>query len=103
MAIAFMFEAPSMAQSDYDGAMEAMGLGDSEASFPIGLLAHLAGSTESGGWRVVDVWQTEDHANAFYGSSQFAPVREAGPQFGITNTPWPLHRADMLAQFHQLV
>ncbi|HEY2222256.1 hypothetical protein [Actinomycetospora sp.] len=103
MAIAFMFEAASMAQSDYDRAMDAMGLGATDGPYPDGLLAHLAGAADGGRWRVIDVWETEEHADEFYGSAQFAPVREGGAEFGITSTPWPLHRADMYAQFHQLV
>lgn len=103
MAMAYVFEAATMAQSEYDDLMETMGLGSSDSSFPTGLLSHLAGGTDGGGWRVIDVWESEEAASAFYSSEQFAPVREGAAQAGITNTPWPLHRVETFAQFHELV
>jgi hypothetical protein len=92
MATAFVFDSDSISRDDYDRMMGAMGLADPDGPHPDGLIAHLAGAKPEGGWRVIDVWTSEDVANAFYGSDQFAPVRNAGEDAGITSTAWPLHR-----------
>ncbi|NMO94112.1 hypothetical protein [Actinomycetospora sp. TBRC 11914] len=92
MAIAFQFDTDSLAASDYDDLMAAMGLADLDSDYPDGLLAHLAGARPGGGWRVIDVWESESLADAFYRSEQFSPVRDASGDAGITTTPWPLHR-----------
>jgi len=95
MALAFIFEVDGMTSDQYDGIMEAMGLGT--GTFTVdGAIAHLAGPNERGGWRVIDVWDSEDAANAFYGSEQFAPVRAATEGgTGMSSTPWPLHRIEL--------
>jgi len=103
MATAFVFDTDSMGESDYDGLMAAMGLADLDAPHPDGLLAHLAGATPGGGWRVIDVWETEAAAEAFYGSDRFAPVRDAAGAAGITSTAWPLHRVTTRDAFRELV
>lgn len=95
MAIAFIFEVDGMTQEQYDGLMSAMGLDEGGVTATVGALAHLAGPKADGGWRVIDVWESEDAANAFYGSDRFAPVREAAATAPMTNTPWPLHRAEV--------
>jgi len=96
MAIAFIFEIDTMTSEQYDGLMTAMGLGQGGAvTGTVGAIAHLAGPTAEGGWRVVDVWESEDAANSFYGSDQFAPVREAAETAAMSNTPWPLHRVEV--------
>lgn len=96
MAIAFIFEIDTMTQEQYDGLMSAMGLEEGGVTGTVGALAHLAGPKADGGWRVIDVWASEDAANAFYGSDRFAPVREAAASGApMTNTPWPLHRAEV--------
>ncbi len=38
---------------------------------------------------------SEEAANAFYTSDQFAPVREATQGGGMTSTPWPVHRIEV--------
>jgi hypothetical protein len=94
MAVAFIFEVDAMTSEQYDGLMETMGLSEKGAIGAAGALAHIAGPKEGGGWRVVDVWDSEDAANAFYGSDTFAPVRAATEGGGSTMTPWPVHRIE---------
>lgn len=103
MAIAFIFETDRLDQTDYDDLMSAMDLGDLDARYPDGLLAHLSGATPDAGWRVIDVWESEDSANAFYGSERFAPVRAGATDGAITSTPWPLHRIEVRQLFRELV
>ncbi len=83
-----------MTSEQYDGIMEAMGLSEKWALGSIGAVAHIAGPKD-GGWRVVDVWESEEAANAFYTSDTFAPVRAAAEGGGMTTTPWPVHRIDL--------
>jgi hypothetical protein len=94
MAVAFIFEVDVLTSEQYDGLMSAMGLGEAGSTTAVGAIAHIAGPTEGGGWRVIDVWDTEDAANAFYTSDRFAPVRAATEGGGMTSTPWPVHRIE---------
>ena len=94
MTVAFIFEVDAMTAEQYDGLMEAMGLGEKGAITAVGAVAHIAGPKDGGGWRVVDVWDSEEAANAFYGSDTFAPVRAAA-EGGMTTTPWPVHRIEL--------
>jgi hypothetical protein len=97
MAIAFMFETDQFDQVTYDKLMAEMGLGATDAPFPPGCLAHVAGPQGEAGWRVVDVWESEDAANAFYGSDQFGPVRNGAEAAGIRTIPWSIHRIQIPA------
>lgn len=97
MAIAFIFETDQFSQGAYDELMGEMGLGAADAPFPPGCIAHVAGPQGEAGWRVVDVWESEDAANAFYGSDQFAPVRNSAAAAGIRTTPWAIHRIQIPA------
>src|SRR4051794_14850435 len=97
MAVAFIFEVDAMTADQYDGIMAEMGLGDSAGFSGVnGVVAHIAGPKVDGGWRVVDIWESEEAANAFYGSDQFAPVRAATESTTMSSTPWPLHRIDLI-------
>jgi hypothetical protein len=95
MPIAFVFESDRVAQSAYDGLMRAIGREALEAPIPAGFIAHLAGPKPGGGWRVVDLWESEDAAHAFYGSEQFRPVAAGAADAGITTTAWPMHRVEV--------
>lgn len=94
MTVAFVFETDTLTQAEYDGLMETMGLQSGTFDVP-GALVHIAGPKVDGGWRVVDVWESEEAANAFYGSDRFAPVRGVAESAGIRTTPWPVHRLEV--------
>jgi hypothetical protein len=95
MPVAFVFESVQVDQSGYDGLMQAIGRESLDAPLPAGCIAHMAGPKAEGGYRAVDVWESEQAANAFYGSEQFGPVMSAAPSMGISNTPWLLHRLEV--------
>lgn len=103
MATAFVFDGDTLTRDHYDGIMAAMGLADLDGPYPDGLLAHLSGPKPSGGWRVIDVWESEDAATAFYGSERFAPVRDGAETGAITSSPWPLYRVEARAAFRERV
>ncbi len=79
-------------QDAYDGLMAAIGRESVDAPAPGGALAHFAGRTQDG-WRVIDVWNSEEDANAFYSSDAFKAVSEGAPS--MTTTPWRLHRTEV--------
>lgn len=64
-----------------------------DARNPDGFIAHLAGPKPEGGWRVVDLWESEA-ADAFYGSDVFQQGVGSAP-FQIDTTPWPMHRVEV--------
>ncbi|MGI5125881.1 hypothetical protein ACQEVB_03600 [Pseudonocardia sp. CA-107938] len=97
MPIAFIFDSDKVGEAEYDNLMKALGLESLDAPTPPGSIAHLAGPKPDGGWRVVDVWESEEAANAFYGSPEFAPVSGSAEEMGITTTPWRLHRTQVSA------
>ncbi len=73
MTMAFVFEVDAMTAEQYDGLMGAMGLAEKGAISAHGALAHIAGPKDGGGWRVVDVWDSEEAANAFYPGNTDSP------------------------------
>ena len=95
MTVAFIFEVETMSAEQYDGLMEVMGLSEKGAIGAAGAVAHIAGPTDGGGWRVVDVWDSQEAADAFYASDRFAPVRAAAEGGVMTSTPWPVHRIEV--------
>ena len=93
MTVAFIFEVEGMTAEQYDGIMDQMGLSAAGAISEHGAVAHIAGPKD-GGWRVIDIWDSEEAADAFYASDTFAPVRAATEGGSISRTPWAVHRLD---------
>ncbi len=95
MTTAFVYESEIVDQDGYDGLMKAQGRDTPEAPAPDGQIAHLAGPNPTGGWRVIDVWESEQAANTYYASDQFAAVRDGATDAGITSSTWALHRVEL--------
>jgi hypothetical protein len=91
-AVAFFYESAALNQEGYDQLAAAVGQSVDSIS-PAGRLAHLSGAMAGGGWRVIDVWESETAANAYYGSAEFAAVAATTPS--ATVTPWPLYRLEI--------
>ncbi len=94
MTIAFVYESDVVDQDGYDNLMKAQGRDDPAAPAPDGQIAHLAGPKPAGGWRVIDVWESEQAAGTYYASDRFAAVRDGASAAGITRSTWPLHRIE---------
>jgi quinol monooxygenase YgiN len=62
MAIGFIFNNRGQAQEQYDAAVEELNLAE---SLPEGWIFHAAGPTEDG-WRVVEVWESQEAADAYF-------------------------------------
>ena len=95
MTIAFVFESEKIGQPEYDQLMKDIDREGVDAPNPEGYIAHLAGPRDGGGWRVVDIWDSEQAANAFYGSDAFAAVSGRAEEMGLVTSAWPLHRVEI--------
>jgi hypothetical protein len=84
MAIAMMVEIPGMTQEQYEAAAAIINAGGPQVG---GALVHAAGSFD-GGCRVVEVWESQEQADAFYQSALFGEIAAQMPQPKITS--WPL-------------
>jgi hypothetical protein len=86
MAIGILVEIPGGTQANYDAVIARMDLRNDP---PEGCLVHMAGPME-GGWRVVDVWESQEHFDRFMSERLGAALR-------AENTPesrpraFPLH------------
>lgn len=63
MTVTMVMEMPGATQAFYDKVLDNLGIGP-EGALIEGQLAHIA-SPMDGGWRVVDVWESEEAFNKF--------------------------------------
>jgi hypothetical protein len=71
MAIAMMVDNPEGSRETYDRVREQLGLEE-----PAGGVLHLAGPSPDGGWRVIEVWESEEDARRFV-TERLLPAFEA--------------------------
>jgi hypothetical protein len=93
MPIALYFELDGISQDQYDDSLKAIGRDALDSPKPEGMIAHVAGPT-AGGWRVLDIWESQAAADAFYGTEAFQSMAsdmaaDAQPE------PWPLRRLEV--------
>ena len=62
MPIALMVDNPEGSQEIYDKVRAQLGLEDK----PDGGIFHAAGPGPNGGWRVVEVWESQEHLGRFF-------------------------------------
>jgi hypothetical protein len=74
MAIGIVIEILGGTKDQYDAVMRKLNLNGKLAP---GGLYHVAGPME-GGWRVVDVWESEAHFQAFFQAKLGKAIAEAG-------------------------
>jgi hypothetical protein len=89
MAVAMMVDNPQGSQEVYEQIRAHIGLDK-----PAGGIFHIAGPSPNGGWRVIEVWESEEEAERFF-QEQFVPALRA---LGIDGGPpprefWPVHNA----------
>jgi hypothetical protein len=60
MAVAMLVDNPEGSQETYDKVRERLGL-----ERPAGGIFHVAGPSPNGGWRVIEVWESEEDAKRF--------------------------------------
>ena len=71
MAVAMMVDNPHGSQDIYERVRELIGL-----DRPAGGILHLAGPGPYGGWRVIEVWESEQDAQRFF-AERVLPAAEA--------------------------
>jgi hypothetical protein len=89
MAVAMMVDNPEGSQEVYEQIRAHLGLDK-----PAGGIFHVAGPSPMGGWRVIEVWESEEEANRFF-QERFVPALRA---LGLSGPPpprqfWPVHNA----------
>lgn len=86
MAVAMLIDNPDGSQEIYEKLLTELGL-----DRPAGTV-HVAGPSPTGGWRVIEVWESVEEASRFL-KEQFVPALKA---VGFTGRPpepqfWPVH------------
>jgi quinol monooxygenase YgiN len=88
MAIAMVVEIPGLTQEQYEAAVQHINQAGPRVG---GALVHAAGSME-GGCRVMEVWESQAAADAFYSSALFRQITADFAEPKIT--AWPLYALD---------
>jgi hypothetical protein len=86
MAIAMMVDNPEGSQEIYEAVREKAGM-----DRPAGGIFHVAGPSPNGGWRVIELWESEEDAKRFV-KERLRPAFEAVGA-SLTSRPefWPVH------------
>jgi hypothetical protein len=86
MAVAMLIDNPSGSQEIYEQLRERIGL-----DTPAGGIFHVAGPSPNGGWRVIEIWESEEDAKRFV----VERLRPAAEAIGAAPPPqpelWPVH------------
>ena len=87
MAVAMLIDNPNGSQEIYEKVREHLGLEDK----PAGGIFHVAGPSPNGGWRVIEIWESEEDAQRFL----VERLRPAAEAIGTAPPPppelWPVH------------
>ena len=86
MTIAMMVDNPEGSQEIYERVREQIGL-----EKPAGGILHVAGPSPNGGWRVIEVWDSEDDAKRFVNERLLPAFREVGAPAPPPPQLWPVH------------
>jgi hypothetical protein len=86
MAVAMLIDNPNGSHEIYEQLRERIGLDK-----PAGGILHVAGPSPNGGWRVIEVWESEEDAKRFLAEG----LRPAAEAIGASPPPppelWPVH------------
>ena len=87
MAVVMMVDNPEGTQEVYDKVRAHLGI-----DRPAGGIFHVAGPSPTGGFRVIELWESEEDARGFL-RERFAPALQA---IGVSGRPpqvqfWPVH------------
>lgn len=87
MTIALVVDNPEGSQEIYDKVRGQLGL-----DAPAGGIFHLAGPSPNGGWRVLEVWESEDDARRFREERLMPAFDAAGvPRPSSPPEIWQIH------------
>ena len=86
MAVAMLIDNPHGSKEIYEQLRERIGLDK-----PAGGIFHVAGPSPNGGWRVIEIWESEEDAKRFL----VERLRPAAEAIGTAPPPppelWPVH------------
>ena len=88
MAFVRLFDNPEGTQEQYDAASEQLGI--TSENLPDGGVLHVAGPSPNGGWRVVEVWESEEAARTFDEETLLPLLQSVGVERPEPET-WPVH------------
>jgi hypothetical protein len=88
MAVAMMVDNPEGSQELYEQLRTRLGL-----EKPAGGIYHVAGPSPNGGWRVIEIWESEDEMNTFFQERFIPALRELGFERPPPREVWPVHNA----------
>jgi hypothetical protein len=88
MALAILVEIPGVTRDQYEGVVSKV----TAAGRPAGSLYHAGGPIE-GGYRLVEVWESREACDAFYGSETLKKATAGLGQAQVIMT-WPVYGAD---------
>lgn len=92
MAVGILLDAPEGTQELYEALTERMFGTLQPSTVPDGLILHTAGPRPDGGWRVFDVWDSEEAFWRFFDAQLLPAARELGQQPGPTRPEFfPIH------------
>ena len=86
MAVAMMVDNPEGSQETYDRVRERLGLDG-----PGGGIFHVAGPSPNGGWRVIEVWESEEDAKRFVAERLLPAFAAVGAPAPPPPELWSVH------------
>ena len=89
MALAILAEIPDLTREQYELVVQKV----NESGSPAGALIHAAGPIEHG-YRIVEVWETREAADAFYSSELYREAAGASPTEPKIIMTWPVYGVD---------
>ena len=88
MAVGVLIEVANFSEAQYDLAAQDVMPG---GRLPNGCLSHMSGPTENGGWRVADMWESQEAFERFAQNSLGAAMAKAGATAQPEIKFWPIH------------
>lgn len=86
MPIAMLLDNPTGSQEIYESVREQLKL-----ERPAGGIAHVAGPSPNGGWRVIELFRSEDEAKSFLKERLGPALKAAGGSAAPAPEFWPVH------------
>ena len=88
MAVAVLVESKKGSRETYERIRRRLG-----SRKPAGGIFHIAGPGPNGGWRVIEVWESEEDAERFFRERYVPALREAGVRRLPHRELWNVHTA----------
>lgn len=80
MAVGMLFDAPAGSQALYEALTEKAFGSLQPSTAPEGLIIHTAGPLLDGGWRVFDVWESEEAFWRFFDAQLLPAAQDLGQE-----------------------